>query len=234
MNTFQILAYIFELITTIAGLTGAYFILKRDRKYAGNRWMAAGVGFIAIYTLFIFLYDVFSYYWTIQIFLRIGMICVLFGGMALYFTIKVLMFSSKIFLLKRNWLPYFTIFAVYVIYLVFFTPTFIVIRSYEPVDVQINLIPLLLLIVQLLFYLGFSMYYLIFSGIKQSSGQTKKKLTIFTAGLSSTLIAIFINIASQIVSGLILGQISDVIYFAVLAVSISTMTFGFLLKKDSV
>ena len=230
MSYLQVLGIIFELLTTVAGFVSTYLILKRNSTYIGNRMMASSTAFIGLYTLFILFYDLLAVEWAIQVFLRAGMIAILFAGVFIFYTIQVLVFSSKILLKKINWVPFLVISLGYTIYLIL-ERNFIHINSVDPVDVQIIMTPLLILIVQLLFYVGFSLFFLIRNGIMQSTGQTKKKITVYTIGLSFTLIAIIINIISQLVEAE-LGMVLDVVYFAMISLSVSVMSVGFLLKQE--
>jgi len=230
MEYLQILGIIFELLTTIAGFVSTYLILKRNPKYIGNRMMATSTTLMGLYTLFILFYDLVAEVWAIQVFLRAAMISILFVGVFVFYTIQILVFSSKNLMKKRNWVPFLLASLGYSVYLIF-EQNFITILSIDPVNVSINMLPLLILIAQLLFYVLFSLFFLVKNGIMQSTGQTKKKITIYTLGLSLTLIAIVINIISQLVAA-DMGEILDVVYFAIIWLSVTIMSIGFLLKQD--
>ena len=55
-------------------------------------------------------------------------------------------------------------------------------------------------------------------------------MKIFAAGLILSVISIFINVASQIFSDSIAGEILDVVFFFSLACSVVVIAFGFLLE----
>jgi hypothetical protein len=230
MEYLQILGIIFELLTTVAGFVSTYLILKRNPKYIGNRMMATSTTFIGLYTLFILFYDLVAEVWAVQVFLRAAMISILFVGVFIFYTIQILVFSSKNLMKKKNWVPFLVASLVYSVYLIL-EQNFITILSIDPVNVSINMLPLLILIAQLLFYVLFSIFFLVKNGIMQTTGQTKKKITIYTIGLSLTLIAIVLNIISQLVAADV-GEILDVVYFAIICLSVSVMSIGFLLKQE--
>ena len=230
MELLQLLGIIFELLTSIAGFVSTYLILKRNPKYIGNRMMAASTTLMGLYTLFILFYDLVAEVWAVQVFLRAAMISILFAGVFIFYTIQILIFSSKNLMKKRNWVPFLLASLGYSVYLIF-EQNFITILSIDPVNVSIYMLPLLILIAQLLFYVLFSLFFLVKNGIMQSTGQTKKKISIYTLGLSFTLVAIVLNIISQLVAA-DLGEILDVVYFAIICLSVSVMSIGFLLKQE--
>ena len=149
MEYLQILGIIFELLTTVAGFASTYLILKRNPKYIGNRMMATSTTFIGLYTLFILFYDLVAEVWAVQVFLRAAMISILFVGVFIFYTIQILVFSSKNLMKKRNWVPFLLASLVYAVYLIL-EENFITIHSIDPVNVSINMLPLLILIAQLL------------------------------------------------------------------------------------
>ena len=68
--------------------------------------------------------------------------------------------------------------------------------------------------------------------MRNAQGSHKRNLLIFTVGLSINLIAIMVNIWSQITSHELLGEILDVIFFFFVALAISIMNLGFLRKSE--
>ena len=77
----QTLGYILELIGAIAGFTMTYIILKKDKSYIGNKFMAATTALIGGYDLCVFIYDIIATYWVIHVFYRMGLISMMFGIM---------------------------------------------------------------------------------------------------------------------------------------------------------
>jgi len=225
----QILGFIFEGIGLVAGVTIASIVMKKDSRYIGNQMMAAAMILLGIYMGSILTYDIlFPFFqtqeWIVQVFYRIGVIALFFGTMFLFFTIQVMCQSSAWLTLKHT-LPYAIGILAYSIAIWFID--FLEIVSGDQVNTQAKImIPLYILIVGVLYFIIFSMIGLYRYGIRRSEGSRKRKMTNFFIGLVISLLAIVINVLSNLLEDPL--GILDSIFFGTLAIAMIVMTFGFI------
>ncbi len=218
-QTLQILGYIFEITAIVAGILTAIIIFSKKNKYLANTFMAFGNLFIGLYVAFILAYDIIGEPWAIQTFLPIAMCCILIGTLMIFFSMMCIVKSEKWFDNWSRWVPYVLIVIAYGVYILT-NKNFITILETEVVNTQIDLIPLGILVVLLLFFLGASEYVVIAFGIKKTEGDSRKKMKLFSTGILFGILAIIFNVVSQIVAEGALGEIFDVLFFGVLAVCV--------------
>ncbi|MHA1111066.1 MAG: hypothetical protein ACTSRE_08175 [Promethearchaeota archaeon] len=228
----QILGFIFEGIGLIAGITIAIVVLKRDLRYVGNQLMATAMFLLGLYMGAILFYDIVypivKLDWIIQTFYRICVIALFFGTMFLYFSTKV-MSQSSAWLTKKNTIPYALTILAYSI-MIWFIP-FLTIVSGDQVNTQTEIMwPLYILIAGVAYFIVLSMIGLYRFGISKSEGSHRKKMIIFFSGLAVSMLAIVINVLSNILADPL--GILDIIFFGVLAIAMITMTFGFIGKRN--
>ncbi|MHA1720859.1 MAG: hypothetical protein ACTSWX_02530 [Promethearchaeota archaeon] len=195
--------------------------------------MALGTTFIGFYVLFVFLYDMIKELWSIEIFLRIAMVSILLATLMFYYSMNCMVYSSSWFQEKKKWVFYIVIIIGYAIYLIF--APLVEVISNNPLNISISLLPLAIMVIMMLHFLGASLSKLFRFGIKKTEGLSQKKMKIFATGLIISVISIFINVASQVFSKTIVGGILDVVFFFSLAFSVVVIAFGFLLepKKEN-
>ena len=228
----QILGFIFEGIGLVAGIIIAVVVLKKDAKYVGNQLMAASMILLGVYMGAILFYDIVyplvKLDWIVQTFYRICVIALFFGTMALFFSTKV-MSQSSAWLTKKNTIPYAVIILAYSI-MIWFIP-FLTIVSGDQVNTQTEIMwPLYILIAGVSYFIIMSMIGLYRFGISKSEGARKKKMITFFSGLAVSMLAIVINVLSNILDDPL--GILDVIFFGVLAIAMITMTFGFIGRQN--
>jgi len=222
------LTYIFEIIAIFAAFYSTYRILRRKSKFLCSNLMAVGTTLIGLYVLFVFLYDIIEELWSIEIFLRFGMISILTATLFFFYSMNCLVSSSSWFQNKKKWVPYIIVIIGYTIYLIF-TPLVDVVST-DPLNIGIELPPLVIMVIMMFHFLVSSLSILFRFGIKKSEGLSKKKMKIFAIGLILSVLSILINVASQIFSDSTAGEILDVIFFFSLACSVVVIAFGFLLE----
>ncbi|MHA1520775.1 MAG: hypothetical protein ACTSRK_11385 [Promethearchaeota archaeon] len=225
VQSLQLLGYIFEITAIVAGILTALIIFSKKSKYLANTFMAFGNLFIGLYVAFILVYDIIGKTWAIQTFLPIAMTCILIGTLMLFFSMLCIIKSDKWFDDWYHWVPYVLIVIAYAIYILT-NKNFITILDTEVVNTQIDLIPLGILVVLLLFFLGASEYVVIFFGIKKTEGDSRKKMNLFSTGIIFGIIAILINVVSQIMAEGTLGEILDVIFFGTLAICVVLLSIA--------
>ena len=81
--------------------------------------MAVGTTFIGFYVLFVFLYDIIKTLWSIEIFLRMGMISILIATLFFFYSMNCMVSSSSWFQEQKKWVPYIIAIFGFTIYLIF-------------------------------------------------------------------------------------------------------------------
>jgi hypothetical protein len=226
----QLLGYIFEGIGLASGIIIASIVMKKDSKYIGNRLMAAAMILIGVYMGAILIYDIlypiFKIDLIIQIFYRICVIAMFYGTMFLFFSVNVMSRSSSWYS-KKNTIPYVVLIFIYAVSICFIH--FLEILPGDQVNTRTSpMYPLYILIVGVMYFIIFSMVNLYRFGIRKSEGVRKKKMVTFFSGLSISLLAVLINVLSNVLSDPL--GILDVLFFGVLAAAMVVMTFGFVGK----
>ncbi len=227
----QLLGYIFEGIGLASGIIIASIVMKKDNKYVGNQLMAASMILMGVYMGAILVYDIlypiFHMDWLIQVFYRICVIALFYGTMFLFFSVNVMSRSSSWFN-KKNTIPYAVIIFGYAVAICFID--FLEILPGEQVNTQTKImIPLYILIAGVVYFIVFSMIGLYRFGIMKSDGIRKKKMVTFFSGLMVSMVAIVINVLSNILADPL--GILDVVFFGTLALAMVVMTFGFVGKS---
>jgi hypothetical protein len=223
----QILGFIFEGIGLVAGITIAALVMKKDARYIGNRLMATTMILLGIYMGAILVYDIFypifKQDWIIQVFYRICLIALFLGTMFLFFTIRVMCHSSA-WLTVLHTVPYAIIITGYSIWIWWID--FLEIISGDQVNTQTaDLTPLLILIIGVTYFIVYSIYGIFTYGMKRAEGARKKKMTTFFIGLVISLLAVVINVLSNVLDDSL--GIFDVIFFGTLAIAMIVMMIGF-------
>ncbi len=219
-----------EIAGFVVGVISALAILKKDNTRMANRFLATGVFLIGLYTLCIFIYDIIGTVLAINVFLRIGMISLLFGDLFIYYTMLIMMRSTMTF--KKMKITYINLAicvgtSIYFIIDDFITQTESTIGN---VNIQIDMIPLALIIL-ILFYLTISCVIITFRFGLNKMDKTSPgypKLVSFVVGLFLFMITLVINIVSQITSNDVVGAIFDALTFAVLLIGSLFLSFSVL------
>lgn len=226
------LSLIFEIIPTVFALFSVIVILRRNLHNIVNILMASGLGFIGLYTLFIFIYDLIGTAVSIRIFLPLAMSSILIGSMLVYFALSAIVHSPQIFEDRIRWVPFTLISIGYSIFLNLYKDM-ITIISYVPVNTQISLVPLIILVLMVYGYLGGS-YFILQRFIKSNvSPDSNTRLKIFANGILIGLFAVTINVASQIVSNELVSIILDIVYFGILSITLFVLFMGFVYKRKN-
>ncbi|MHA1520608.1 MAG: hypothetical protein ACTSRK_10545 [Promethearchaeota archaeon] len=224
------ITHYFEIAAFVVGIISALAILKKDPQRLANRFLATGVFLIGFYTLCIFIYDIIGTLLAIDVFLRMGMISLLFGDLFLFYTMLIMMKSTETF--KRMKIPYINL-AICVGTSIYFIVTDFVHQTESTignVNIQIDMIPLSLIIL-ILFYLTISCVIITFRfGLNKMDKSTPgySKLVSFAVGLFVFLLALIINIVSQITSNDVIGAIFDALTFATLLIGLVFLSFSVL------
>ena len=221
----------------------AISILRKDSKYLANIYLALANVLIGIYLICIFTYDVIKELWAINVFLRIGMISLLFATLFIYYAMIIIMKSSQVF--KETKWVYVNLVIGIAIAIYFIVEDFIrEIPSVEGagnVNIQIDIIPLALILVYLFYLTTISLYITFKYGINKIPKGEKgySKIRSFGVGLILFILTLFVNVVSQITANILLGVIFDVLTFSILVlgmlfISFSVLDFSFLKKNKEI
>ncbi len=227
-----------EVFGFIVGLISAIAILRKDSKYLANIYLALANILIGIYLICIFTYDIINELWAINVFLRIGMISLLFATLFIYYAMIIIMKSSQVF--KETKLVYVNLVVGIAIAIYFIITDFIHLKeaSVGNVNVQIDLLPLAMILVYLFYLTTVSIVITFKFGINRISKGEKgySKIRSFGVGLILFIIALLVNVVSQITTNDLLGVIFDVLTFIILVlgmlfISFSVLDFSALKRK---
>ena len=230
-----------EVFGFIVGLISAISILRKDSKYLANIYLALANILISVYLICIFIYDIINELWAINVFLRIGMISLLFATLFIYYAMIIIMKSVQVF--KETKLIYVNLVIGIAIAIYFIITDFIHQEEAHVgnVNIQIDIIPLAMILVYL-FYLTIISIIITFKfGINRISKGEKgySKIRSFGVGLILFILTLFVNIVSQITSDDVLGVIFDVLTFVILVlgmlfISFSVLDFSFLKRNKKI
>lgn len=229
------ITYYFEILSFISGILSLILIIRRNPTYLPNKLIGIGLFLVGCHPFSIFIYDVIATDLSVQIFLRIAIMSSLFGITLIFFTMKCMVKSVEVFKRKSEWLPFIILDGIILLYFIF--TDFIEFEEaiHGNVNISMELIPLAVDIIAVLFYLFYSAFNLYFKGIKKVSDPFHKKRMIwFLIGLLISLIGIFATIGSQIVEDQEIGVILDITFLLALSVSSLVMMISFLLKKGEI
>ncbi len=232
MAVLQWLGYVFEAIGFISGLIMAYFVIKQNPKYIGNKLMALSALGIAGYIGGIFLYDVIATERAIQILYRIAMPFILIGAISMYYTMQIMVHSSS--WLRQTWKKIVPVLIIGAFTVYISIADVIEVNSLEVVDTTLDLFPLLFVSFWVLGLILASIIDLYLHGIRKMKGQSKKHMLIFMAGLIINLFALILTVISNLISNAEIAAIFDVLFFLVLAIGTGFMSFSFIQKARAV
>ncbi len=219
---------------TIISILSAIAILRK-KKYLANTFLAIASLLVGVYLISIFIYDIINEFWAVNLFLRIGMISLLFSSLLFFYTMFVMMKSSKLFYQSK--IVYINL-ALCLAGSVYFSVTdFISLQdSYVGnVNIQIDIIPLAIMVLILLYFMITSIIITINFGLKKIPKHTSpyKKISMYLYGLSCFIVGLFINIVSQITSNDYLGAICDVLYMSFIVLGLICLSYSVIGKFGS-
>ena len=219
-----------EVFGFLVGLISAIAILRKDSKYLANIYLALANILISTYLICIFTYDIIQTLWSINIFLRIGMISLLFATLFIYYAMIIIMKSVQVF--KETKMIYVNLvigiaIAIYLIMTDFITQDEAHVGN---VNIQIDIIPLAMMLVYLFYLTAISIYITFKFGINRISKGEKgySKIRSFGVGLILFILTLFINVVSQITTNDVLGVIFDVLTFVIMVIGMLFISFSVL------
>lgn len=237
----------FEGITTTVCLVLAIIVFLRSRKNLPNIYMASSFLCFALYTGGVLVYDIFATGPSgdifIDIFIRLSLVSILFASMFLYFAMMGQGHSRMWYTFKKNTYPWMGIVTAYSLFLViwnhwFFGSDWVGILSYQPVDTSLMIFVLIPLIVLLFIFLISSTSVIYNYGVRKTEGLRKHNMQRFLVGILIAVGGAIINVLGQIppigevlLGSITLSQILDLVFFAVIAVSVIVMFTGIAVRS---
>jgi hypothetical protein len=215
-----IISLLSELISGIIGIALMFVIIIKNRRYLGNIFMGLALGGLGFYTFFVFMYDVIAKPWAIQVFLPIGISCVVLAGLFLYYTFNILSESTKWFDALKNWVPSLVVVILFIIYI--FSVPFIFIESLEPPNTRIEIVPLVLMLLILLYFLFNVLAKIQRVALKSLTGTALQRMIHFRTAIVILIIALFVNIPTQLFENM--GLLDQIFY---IMIAIGEITFGY-------
>ncbi len=226
----QLIRYIADISAVVVAVALALTIFKRHPDQIGNRLMSLSIGLIGLYSFSFLMLDLIALEWAIQIFLRIGIASILFACIFMYFSFQILLHSSKWLEIKKNTLPLIIIGILYSLLLL--STNLITINSLSPVDTQLDLIILGILLIILLVLTLYNIYAVYTGGIKKTDNLTlKKRLQYIFLGLLVFLLVLVFVVISNVAIDKTIGSIFDILCFVGLIIGLLLMSIGFLKKE---
>ncbi|MHA1855201.1 MAG: hypothetical protein ACTSYY_04075 [Promethearchaeota archaeon] len=223
------LTFIFEIVSTIISFLTGYLLIKHNKeKQIGNMLLAFGIILIGFFTIFTLIYSIIAKAWAIILFLKFGMIAILFGVTLLILTMKVLIHSSLWIKKLEKWIY---------ISLTLILSIIMAATGYITVNDEINSVtsfnpfvfyPFALYILLMLIYGSFSIYEF---GIKRNEGNTKKRMVYFFSGLIILIFALITDSIGNFFPELEL--IFDLILFSSITIAMILLARVFLLKQKN-
>ncbi len=247
----------FEGIATLICTILAVIVYRRSRKNLPNIYMATSFLLFGLYTGGVLVYDIFSTGPTfgnpsdifIDIFIRVSLVSMLFGGMFLYFAMMGQGHSRMWYSFKKNTLPWIGIVVVYSLVLIVWNRYFFGVDNdwivwsdikYQPVDTKLVIFVLIPLIILLFIFLISSTVVLYNFGVKKTEGLRKHNMQRFLGGVIIAIVGVVINVLGQLgpigdieLGGpdLTLSQILDLVFFAVIVLSVATLFSGIAVRS---
>jgi hypothetical protein len=242
-----ILKVALEGITTAVCLTLAIVVYLRSRKNLPNIYMATAFLGFSLYTGGVLIYDIFAVDSSgnilIDIFIRMSLVSILFGGMFLFFAMMGQGHSRMWYTFKKNTLPWYGIVSAYSLVLIvwnryIFGSDWVTVLSYQPVDTKLTIFVLIPLIILLFIFFITSTFVIYTYGVKKTEGLRKHNMQRFLTGILIAIGGIVINVLGQLsfigdieVGTITVSQILDLAFFAIIAISVIIMFTGIAVRS---
>lgn len=226
----ELITYIFEFIALCISFW-TFFILFKQKKHSqvplGNTFLALGAFCIGIYALFTIIYSLINQEWAIITFLKLGMISLMAGVLFLFYTMQILIYSSKSINIKKTsyWAP---LVAFLTISLILLFTDYITVVDIATGATHFETLQFSLFAIFVAFVLIYSTVPLYRFGIKKNTGDTKKRAQFFLIALLFFIGSLLIDAIGNIVE---IEALFDTLLFAFISIGILWATRAFYGKK---
>ena len=229
----ELITYVFEFITMVISFFAALLLLKQKKNSQvplGNIFLTLASSFVGIYALSTIIYSIIGQEWAVIAFLKLGMIAILMAVLLLYFTMQVLIYSSKWIKIHklRFWIPF--CIALTIALVLAFTDYIIVIDA-KTAETHFQPIPYALFAIYVAFMLIYSAFSIYSFGIRKSTGNSRKRMQLFLVGLLLIIGALIIDVLGNIIENEVLF---DTLLFVALSSGVIFVAGAFFGKKSTI
>ncbi len=226
----ELITYIFEFIAMVISFFAAFLLIKQKKLSQvplGNTFLALANTCVGIYALSTIIYSIIGQEWAVITFLKLGMVAIVMAVLLLYFTMQVLIYSSKWIKIHkvRFWIP---LVISLVITLVLIITDFIIVIDAATAETHFQPIPFALFAIFVAFMLIYSAFTLYSFGIRKTTGNSRKRMQFFFIGLIFIIAALVIDVLGNIIENEVLF---DTLLFGVLSCGVLFVATSFLGKK---
>jgi len=227
----ELITYIFEFVTMIISFLMVFLVLNRKKHSEvplGNIFLALGATFLGIYALTTIIYSLIGEKWAIIVFMKIGMVSVLMAVLFLFYTMQILIYSSKWFKVYRISFLIPLIITLIIFIAIIFTDFIEVI---DAATAETHFDPILYnifaaMVAFLLIYSAFSIYYF---GIRKSTGDSRKKMQLFFIGLIFFIGGLIADVIGNIIE---IEVLFDTLLFVLLSIGVIFGSLAFIEIKS--
>lgn len=229
MSEIQLIGYLIEAITILAGALSTFTVLKKNNKYLVNQLMASSTGCITLYILFITVYDILLPITRnplyVYIFLPLAITAITVGGLLMFYTMMTITKGSKWMRESKIYLVFLIPVVIFAIFTLSFGSNLITVNNMVEVETSTSKFIMIPMGVLLGFFITSSLILNYRSGIKITTGKVRTKLVRFEIGLAVMLSALLFNLGKMFVNNLTIAPILDMVYFGILA--LGTVLFAY-------
>lgn len=226
----ELITYIFEFITMIISFFAALILINRKKNSQvplGNTFLALANSCVGVYALSTIIYSIIGQEWAVIAFLKLGMVAIIMSVLLLYFTMQVLIYSSKWIKIHkfRFWVPLIISLAVAMILI---STDFIEVKDAATAETHFQPIPFALFAILVAFMLIYSAFSLYYFGIRKNTGSSRKRMQFFFIGLIFIISALIVDVLGNIIENEVLF---DTLLFGILSCGVIFVAGSFLGKK---
>jgi len=228
----ELITYIFEAITMIISFFATLMLINRKKNSQvplGNTFLSLANSGVGIYALATIIYSIIGQEWAVIAFLKLGMVAIIMSVLLLYFTMQVLIYSSKWIEIHkfRFWVP--LIIALSIAMVLIFTD-FIEVIDASTAETHFQPIPFVLFASFVAFMLIYSAISLYYFGIRKAAGDSRKRMQIFFIGLILVISALIVDVIGNIIENEVLF---DTLLFGILSCGVIFVAGSFFGKNAS-
>ncbi|MFX1275061.1 MAG: hypothetical protein ACFFBP_20735 [Promethearchaeota archaeon] len=211
----ELITYVFEFVTMILSFIAAILLYNKSRTSEiklGSRLLSFSSILLGLYALSTIIYSLIGQEWAIQVFLKIGIVCLIYSVLFLFYTMIFLIYPIKWVKSKIRYMIGIFVIAT-IISVIIVIVDHIEVKNEVTADTHFDpIIPYILFALYMGFMLLFSTITLFYFGILKSSA-SKMRMTLFFLGL----ILVIVSLVNEVIGNFIENE-----------VLFDTLLFGFL------
>ncbi|MFX1275060.1 MAG: hypothetical protein ACFFBP_20740 [Promethearchaeota archaeon] len=213
----DLITYVFEFTTMILSFIAAFLLYYKSRTSEvkiGARFLSLSIALLGLYALSTIIYSLIGQAWAIDVFMKIGIVSLIYAVLFLFYTMMILIYSSKWVRLKIVYMI--GIFAIAtIISVIIIVVNHIEVKNEVTADTHFNpILPFLLFALYMGFMLIFSTFALYYFGISKNSGDSKMRMIFFFLGLLLIILALINEVIGNFIE---IEVLFDTILFGLLS-----------------